>query len=69
MGKKVYGYLSNRVHLEKLRSFVGDTHLKIWNLLNLDTDIFSGNQCLVSIFVSLVSVKGLQTEETITQNE
>jgi hypothetical protein len=54
------GYLSNRVHLEKLRSFVGNTHLKIWNQLNLDAGVFSGNQSLVSILVFLGSVKDLQ---------
>jgi len=38
-----FSYLPNRVHLEELRSFVGDTHLKVLYQLNLDAAVFRGN--------------------------
>lgn len=51
-----HGNLSNGVHLEKLGRFVGDAHLKVGGLLDLDTCILCSDECLVGTFVSLVSV-------------
>jgi len=51
--------LAKRIHVEKLRCLVRDTHLKIGSQLKLDRSIFSRNACLVSIFVDFAGMKDL----------
>ena len=58
-----YSYLPNGVHLEKLRGFVGDTHLKVLHQLNLDTAVFRGNKSLECIFVTTASMQYLHTQK------
>jgi hypothetical protein len=54
-----YAYLPNGIHLEKLRSLVGDTHLKVFGQVNIDATVFSHDECLKCILVSTTSVQHL----------
>ena len=45
------GYLSKRIQLEELGSFIRHTHLKIWGQLDLDASELGNNESLTSILV------------------
>ena len=45
-------YLPKGIHLDKLRGFVRDTHLKVLDQLNLDTAVLCSDKRLESILVA-----------------
>lgn len=65
IGRFQHRNLSNRIHLEELRSFCGDKHLEIRGQFQFDATVLCRDETLVNIFVSSGCVQDLHRNQCI----